>query len=54
MNEEEKTLDLTNPANIIGTKMKYTNADGEVIEDIVISYTKEKEDNYIKLYLVNV
>ena len=53
MNEEEKTLDLTNPSNIIGTKVKYTNADGEIIEDIVISCIKEKEDNYIRLYLVN-
>ena len=53
MNEEKEILDFTNPANIIGTRVKYTNADGEIVEDIVISFTKE-EDNYIKLYITNV
>ena len=53
MNEDEKTLDLTNPANIIGTIVKYTNSDGEVVEDVVVSFVKEKDENYIKLYVVN-
>ena len=53
MNEEEKILDLTNPTNIIGTKLKYTNSDGKVVEAIVISVSKDETDNYLKLYLIN-
>lgn len=53
MNDESEILDFTNPTNLIGKKVKYTNQDGEVVEDIVISFTKDKEDNYIKVYLVN-
>ena len=53
MNEENKILDLTNPLNIIGTTVKYINTDGEVVEDVIVSFVKENEDKYIRLYLVN-
>lgn len=52
MNEENEVLDLTDSSNIIGKKVKYITIDGEVLEDVVISFIKEKEDNYIRLYLV--
>ncbi len=53
MNEEKKDLDLRNPANIIGTIVKYIDFNGEEVENVVISYAKDTEDNYIRLYLVN-
>ncbi len=53
MNDESEIFDFTNPANLIGKKIKYTDQNGEVVEDVVISFTKNKEDNYMKLFLVN-
>lgn len=43
------SLDLTEPSNIIGTMVKTKDAEGNIIEDVVISFVKE--NNYIKLYV---
>ena len=53
MNEENEILDLTDSSKIIGKKVKYKTIAGDVVEDVVISFIKDKDDNYIRLYLVN-
>ena len=48
MNVDVK-LDLTDPSNIIGTIVKYKDAEGNSVEEVIISFVKE--NNYIKLYV---
>ena len=45
----EVNLDLTDPSNIIGTIVKTKDAEGNTIEEIIVSFVKE--NNYIKLYV---
>lgn len=42
-------LDLTNPLNIIGTIVKSKDAEGNIIQEIVVCVVKE--ENYVKLIL---